>query len=387
MVGLAAAAALAPGAAPAAAQRLDLWIDATAAHARPPGGVPGAEAATYGMLGAQLRAETRGGKSFDLRAHGGRSAELDGGAWVEGAAQVWTGGRLARWHVSGRAELFGLRYSDPFGYTAYGATVQPQAVLPIGGLGLVARGELTRGAWRAEQGAASSPLVTPPDAETGGLAVTGGALEAVYAAGRATARFGVEAYRSRADGAFDGGYRGIGAAVGFAAERVDALIGAQVWRTPAGDEVGYRAGAAVAIRPDLLLRVHLGRTVRDPLYGAPGSLVASLGVSWRVGALEPARPPRIVEIGARESGGRRVRFRLRAPAAESVALAGDFTGWDPRPMRREDEATWFLDVVLEPGLHHFAFLVDGERWTVPEDAPGVADDGWGRKNASIVVER
>src|SRR5690606_17003377 len=104
VVGLAAAAALAPGAAPAAAQRLDLWIDATAAHARPPGGVPGAEAATYGMLGAQLRAETRGGKSFDLRAHGGRSAELDGGAWVEGAAQVWTGGRLARWHVSGRAE-------------------------------------------------------------------------------------------------------------------------------------------------------------------------------------------------------------------------------------------------------------------------------------------
>src|SRR5690606_15194156 len=108
-VGLAVAGALAPGAAPA--QRLDVWIDAAAAHARPPGGVAGAEAATYGMLGAQLRAETRGGKSFDLRAHGGRSAEVDGGAWLEGAAQVWTGGQLAGWHLSGRAELFGLRYT------------------------------------------------------------------------------------------------------------------------------------------------------------------------------------------------------------------------------------------------------------------------------------
>src|SRR5690606_9054987 len=157
----------------------------------------------YGMLGAQLRAETRGGQSFDLRAHGGRSAEVDGGAWLEGTAQVWTGRWLARWYVTARAELFGLRYSDPFDYTAYGATVRPQAVLPVGGWGLVARGELTRGAWRAEQEAASSPLVTPPDAETGGLAVTGGALEAVYAAGRAAARFGVEAYRSRAAGAFD----------------------------------------------------------------------------------------------------------------------------------------------------------------------------------------
>ncbi|MFW5951061.1 MAG: hypothetical protein ACOCVZ_02985 [Gemmatimonadota bacterium] len=46
---------------------------------------------------------------------------------------------------------------------------------------------------------------------------------------------------------------------------------------------------------------------------------------------------------------------------------------------------WTWRGVLGHGLYHFGFLVDGQ-WALPPDAPGVVDDGWGRKNASLVVD-
>jgi 1,4-alpha-glucan branching enzyme len=79
-----------------------------------------------------------------------------------------------------------------------------------------------------------------------------------------------------------------------------------------------------------------------------------------------------------------VRFAIRAPGAERVELSGDFTGWEPVRMDRED-GTWSVGLTLPPGTHHFGFLVDGQ-WVVPADAPGKVDDGWGRINATVVIE-
>jgi hypothetical protein len=374
-------------AAPASAQRIDVWLDAAAAHTRPPGGVQDVEAETYGILGARVGVEGHRGL-LEFAAQGGRTAQAEGGAWLSGALCGQAGGRIARLYVSGRGELFRLHYDEPFSYAASAVTVQPQAALPVGRWWLVARGELTRGGWRA--GAQGPPLPPgvgdPPEPATGPLAVTGGALEAVHGRGRSAVRLAVEAYDSGAGGALDGAYGGIVGSVSHGTGNVAAVLEARAWRTPAGGEFGYHAAVTVAVRPDIELRIMVGRTVRDPLYGVPGSVTASAGASWRIGRFTPWQPLRIVEVGERVPGGRRVTFRLRAPEARSVALSGDFTGWEPRPMRRGEGGTWVLALVLEPGLHHFGFLVDGSVWTVPEGAPGVADDGWGRKNASVVVE-
>ncbi|MBX6362373.1 MAG: hypothetical protein IRZ00_00775 [Gemmatimonadetes bacterium] len=126
----------------------------------------------------------------------------------------------------------------------------------------------------------------------------------------------------------------------------------------------------------------------DPLYGTPGSFGASVGVSWRLssGAPAPARPRPVVEIGETAGAGRRVRFRLHAPHAHRAAVSGDFTGWQPRPMRRVG-ADWQLELVVPVGYHHFGFLIDGRTWLVPSDAPGIERDGWGRENASFIVEK
>lgn len=96
----------------------------------------------------------------------------------------------------------------------------------------------------------------------------------------------------------------------------------------------------------------------------------------------PAAP--VVHVGERQDRGRTVRFALRAPDAEEVAISGDFTGWEPVPMERTGSG-WRLELVLMPGLHHFGFLVDGA-WSLPPNAPGLVDDGWGQRNASVVVE-
>ena len=82
-----------------------------------------------------------------------------------------------------------------------------------------------------------------------------------------------------------------------------------------------------------------------------------------------------------------VRFTLDAASAHRVALVGDFDGWarEGRPMRRSaDGRTWEVDVVLPPGRHAFAYVVDG----VMRAAPGAAravDDDFGVPSSVVVV--
>ena len=51
----------------------------------------------------------------------------------------------------------------------------------------------------------------------------------------------------------------------------------------------------------------------------------------------------------------------------SVLLVGDFTHWQqsPIPMRKKG-GIWQTTVPLEPGAHHYRFLVDGEWRDDPE---------------------
>jgi 1,4-alpha-glucan branching enzyme len=51
-----------------------------------------------------------------------------------------------------------------------------------------------------------------------------------------------------------------------------------------------------------------------------------------------------------------------APTATSVRLAGDFTRWQQEPinMQKGADGIWRTTVELEPGPHHYRFLVDGQ---------------------------
>ena len=78
-----------------------------------------------------------------------------------------------------------------------------------------------------------------------------------------------------------------------------------------------------------------------------------------------------------------VQFRLEAQGASSVALAGTFTGWKPEySLRQTAPGEWTVLVPLEPGVHDYAFVIDGERWVADPHAPQV-DDSFGGTNSRI----
>ena len=66
--------------------------------------------------------------------------------------------------------------------------------------------------------------------------------------------------------------------------------------------------------------------------------------------------------------GQKQVFAFAAPGAVSVQLVGDFTHWQERPinLQKGADGLWRTTVELEPGTHHYRFLVDGEWRDDPE---------------------
>lgn len=82
-----------------------------------------------------------------------------------------------------------------------------------------------------------------------------------------------------------------------------------------------------------------------------------------------------------------VQFRLEAPAARSVSLAGDFTDWEAS-WNLEDsdgDGIWTARVPVTPGVHAYMFLVDGNEWATDPEANRYQDDGFGNRNAVLAV--
>lgn len=80
-----------------------------------------------------------------------------------------------------------------------------------------------------------------------------------------------------------------------------------------------------------------------------------------------------------------VQFRLDAEGAQQVALAGNFTGWQPRiELRETSRGVWSVLVPLEAGVHDYTFVVDGERWITDPHAPEVRD-GFGGTSSRLFL--
>lgn len=80
-------------------------------------------------------------------------------------------------------------------------------------------------------------------------------------------------------------------------------------------------------------------------------------------------------------------FRLEAPIARQVKVAGDFTDWDLNPLELipDEDGIWEITVALPPGRYAYRFLVDGQ-W---QDDPNCCDgelNPFGTWNAVIEVQ-
>jgi len=83
----------------------------------------------------------------------------------------------------------------------------------------------------------------------------------------------------------------------------------------------------------------------------------------------------------------KVSFSYAAPSAQSVLLAGDFTGWQqaPLPMKKDKKGLWKKTVSLGPGRYEYRLLVDGE-WRNDEKCPNRQPNQFGGENCVCVVE-
>jgi len=83
----------------------------------------------------------------------------------------------------------------------------------------------------------------------------------------------------------------------------------------------------------------------------------------------------------------KVNFSYAAPQAQSVRLAGDFTGWEQAPivMKKQKDGSWQAAVSLPPGRYEYRLLVDG-LWC---DDPGCKTrhpNRFGGENCVCVVD-
>ncbi|HMP81295.1 MAG TPA: isoamylase early set domain-containing protein [Verrucomicrobiota bacterium] len=71
---------------------------------------------------------------------------------------------------------------------------------------------------------------------------------------------------------------------------------------------------------------------------------------------------------SKTTGRQKQEFAFTAPGAMSVQLVGDFTHWQSSPvnMKKGARGVWKATVELDPGTHHYRFLVDGQWRDDPE---------------------
>ncbi len=85
-----------------------------------------------------------------------------------------------------------------------------------------------------------------------------------------------------------------------------------------------------------------------------------------------------------------VQFSLKINdnKAHTVAIAGDFNGWNPQANILEDpegNGIWTGTLKLEPGKYEYMFVLDGEKWFPDPNALRYVKDGFGNRNAILEI--
>jgi len=161
--------------------------------------------------------------------------------------------------------------------------------------------------------------------------------------------------------------------------RVEAGIGARAGDLPDNPEWRVR----LEIRPTggTVLEAAAGAYPRD-VSGFTSGGFASVGLRFMV----PGRIPLVTRrtVAVQRLGRATVKVSIAVPDARAVAIAGEWNGWTPAPLARDAGGRWSVELALSPGVYRFALLVNGDRWTVPDEIAAVPDE-FGGKAALLVI--
>ncbi|MDD2927738.1 MAG: isoamylase early set domain-containing protein [Candidatus Omnitrophica bacterium] len=90
---------------------------------------------------------------------------------------------------------------------------------------------------------------------------------------------------------------------------------------------------------------------------------------------------------ARLTGSKLTEFKLYAPQAKKVSLAGTFNKWDIKklPAKNDSKGNWMVKVNLKPGRYEYKFVVDGAWMNDPRCTSCVANS-FGSHNCVVEVK-
>ncbi len=364
--------AVAGGVMPAHAQEGAVVVEAGAARALPPSGVVDG-GATYGMGGVRVEwAGPRG--ALIAGAYGGRAADDAGSDFISGAlgGEFWLGpGSPVGLGLGATVQAFAV--DEPLLYRVSAAELSPMVRVGGGATQLVVRGSFGVGTTRVELHRRDGAVRRAErDLESRGVDA-----ELRWASSRLAVMGVVGVHTSRAGDFCRGGVQLI-AEAGPVTLRAD---GGR-WATPSGGETVGSVSLSIPIGR-LEARVSGGRTAPGPLTLVEAGTQTSVLVGFRIASLGGGSDLTTVHELVRAGRPSWVRIRVDPGDADRVEVMGDFGDWVPVPLVR-DGSSWSVELPVEPGLHHFGFLVDGE-WWIPEGLQGTVPDEWGRMNATMVV--
>src|SRR4051812_4884809 len=163
-----------------------------------------------------------------------------------------------------------------------------------------------------------------------------------------------------------------------------------------------RAAASARVSPaddDVLLPARPPRRMRTWWLAAAAAAAVLIGaVLWR-GTMrdgERGAPNATVDIAMRPVAATAEalpiarQFVFNARTAHSVALVGDFNGWNPTsaPMSRSaDGNLWSVTVPILPGRHTFGYMVDDSVFTLDPRMPKARDPDLGTEGSVVIVGR
>jgi hypothetical protein len=365
------------------AQQGSLSFDAGASYSLPPAGGLG-EATEYLHGGLRLSG-TFGDLSYaHIGGYGGLALRDTGSSWASLLAGLGMFSAVAPAVTLGvilTGEAFTV--GAPFPYRAATLRAEPELRLGSGGTSVRARGyggvgssEVTvfRSFYRDTR---SGPVLVQVgfDVQTD-LWTWGGGLDFRHQLNRVAPWIGVEAYETP-QGTYAAGRVGVDVWIASALLTLEGAL----WNTPEGDEPVLFLALQVPAGGTSRIYATAGRYGPDPLLDTPAAGSAGVSITWDVARFGPTPE---LQYELRESGQQAVlEMSLRAPGAAAAAVTGDFTNWLEVPMRREGEE-WVVTLRVDPGAHHFGFIIDGS-WYVPLEAPGRAADEWGEVHATLIV--
>ena len=83
-----------------------------------------------------------------------------------------------------------------------------------------------------------------------------------------------------------------------------------------------------------------------------------------------------------------VTFTISGIEAKSIAVAGDFNGWNTSTNQLEDpegDGIWTGKIYLKPGRYEYMLVVDDSKWITDPNAKVYTNDGFGSKNAVLYI--